>query len=655
MAAMWAVLTRLEEPNNAGLTLLQKLKLYDGKTLPGFTDENIKELKQEVTNEGLQGISPRYVQDKISNALVAHPESKSINPFMVLNELENGLKHHSLVTSDDLRGRYRELLGVVKEEYENVVKNEVQRAIAADEDALKRLCGNYIDNVKAYTQREKVKNKFTGQYEEPDERLMRSIEEKIDIPDSRKDDFRREMMNYIGALSIDGKVFDYKSNERLYKALQLEIVRGPEGHDQADQSDFQCGGSRNASKNRRGEIAVDSRLWLRRGKRDRCAALCCQHFCSWRCAGMKIDRDKTRFRQIVRGKIRENLKKYVTHGEMIGRKGKDLVSIPLPQLDVPHFRYGQNGRGGVGQGDGEIGQPIARGDQDGDGAGQAGSEAGSHVLEVEVPLDELAEMLGDELELPRIEPKGMANISQEKARYNSIRRVGPESLRHFKRTYVEALKRQIVEGAYNHRRPHVVPIREDRRYRSWQTTMEPEANAAILYMMDVSGSMTDEQKQIVRTEAFWIDTWLKSQYDGIERRYIIHDALAKEVDEHTFYHTRESGGTRISSAYRVCAELIQKHYAPSEWNIYCFQFSDGDNWGEDSRGALQMLRETDFARLQFVLLRSGGKSVWQRRVLIFAERFFRHPRGKHRSFGNPRSRRDFRFHQNVLRKREMSF
>ena len=223
MAAMWAVLTRLEEPKNASLTLIQKLKLYNGKTLPGFTDENINELREEAVNEGMHGISPRYVQDKISNALVAHLEAKSINPFMVLNELEAGLKHHSLITSDELRARYRELLGVVKEEYENTVKNEVQRAIAADEDALKRLCGNYIDNVKAYTQREKVRNKFTGQYDEPDERLMRSIEEKIDIPDSRKDDFRREIMNYIAALMMDGKTFDYRSNERLYRALQLKL------------------------------------------------------------------------------------------------------------------------------------------------------------------------------------------------------------------------------------------------------------------------------------------------------------------------------------------------------------------------------------------------------------------------------------------------
>ena len=119
----------------------------------------------------------------------------------------------------------------------------------------------------------------------------------------------------------------------------------------------------------------------------------------------------------------------------------------------------------------------------------------------------------------------------------------------------------------------------------------PEANAAIIYMMDVSGSMTDEQKEVVRTESFWIDTWLKSQYDGVECRYIIHDAAAKEVDEHTFYHTRESGGTRISSAYRVAASLIEKELRPEEWNIYFFQFSDGDNWGEDSDDSISLLRD----------------------------------------------------------------
>jgi serine protein kinase len=223
MASMWAVLTRMEEPKKASLNLLQKLKLYNGQTLPGFTEENIKELKKETEREGMEGISPRYIQDKISNTLVDEEAEGCINPFMVMNELEAGLDHHSLITSDEERKRFRELLGMVKEEYEDIVKNEVQRAISADEEAIKRLCANYVDNIKAYTQKEKVKNKFTGADEEPDERLMRSIEEKIGIPENRKDDFRREIMNYIGALAVEGKTFDYTTNARLQKALELKL------------------------------------------------------------------------------------------------------------------------------------------------------------------------------------------------------------------------------------------------------------------------------------------------------------------------------------------------------------------------------------------------------------------------------------------------
>ena len=223
VAAMWAVLTRLEDPKKPNLNLLQKLKLYNGKSLPGFTEDNIKELRKEATREGMDGISARYIQDKISNALVSNQEEGYINPFMVINELEGGLKNHALISSEDDRKRYKDLLAVVREEYTEIVKNEVQRAISADEEAVKRLCGNYIDNIKAYTQREKVRNRYTGQYEDSDERLMRSIEEKIDIPESRKDDFRREIMNYIGALAVEGKTFDYKTNERLHKALELKL------------------------------------------------------------------------------------------------------------------------------------------------------------------------------------------------------------------------------------------------------------------------------------------------------------------------------------------------------------------------------------------------------------------------------------------------
>ncbi len=223
ISAMWAVLTRMEEPKKANLTLMQKLKLYNGKTLPGYTEDNIRELREECRHEGMEGISPRYIQDKISNALVKIDEGGCVNPFMVLNELEEGLVHHSLLSGDEQRKRFKALLADVKGEYEDIVKNEVQRAICADEEAINRLFMNYIDHVKACTQRQKVRNKYTGQDEEPDERLMRSIEEKIDIPESRKDDFRREIMNYIGALAVEGKKFHYRSNERLQKALELKL------------------------------------------------------------------------------------------------------------------------------------------------------------------------------------------------------------------------------------------------------------------------------------------------------------------------------------------------------------------------------------------------------------------------------------------------
>ncbi|HVZ92974.1 MAG TPA: hypothetical protein VG797_00540, partial [Phycisphaerales bacterium] len=225
VAAMWAVLTRLAEPKKAGITLMQKLKLYNGKSIPGFTEDSIRELKEEAHREGMGGISPRYIQDKVSNALVSPQamEERQINPFMLMNELEDGLSHHSLINEEDVRKRYKELLGMVLSEYEDIIKGEVQRAISADEDAIRRLCANYIDNVRAYTQKERVKNRYTGKDEEPDERLMRSIEDKIDIPESRKNDFRQEIMNYIGALALDGKRFEYNTNARLYRALELKL------------------------------------------------------------------------------------------------------------------------------------------------------------------------------------------------------------------------------------------------------------------------------------------------------------------------------------------------------------------------------------------------------------------------------------------------
>ena len=180
---MWAVLTRLEQPKHANLTLLQKLKLYNGKTLPGFTEDNVVELKREAVNEGMHGISPRYIQDKISNALVAHPDEDSVNPFMVLHELETGLRHHSLITSQEQLQHYRELLvGGHARSTRTSSRTRCSGPSPPTRTPCTRLCANYIDNVKAYTQREKVRNRYTGNYEEPDERLMRSSRRRSTSP-----------------------------------------------------------------------------------------------------------------------------------------------------------------------------------------------------------------------------------------------------------------------------------------------------------------------------------------------------------------------------------------------------------------------------------------------------------------------------------------
>ncbi len=308
---------------------------------------------------------------------------------------------------------------------------------------------------------------------------------------------------------------------------------------------------------------------------------------------LKIKQDHSRFRQIVRGRIKQNLKKYISKGEMIGKKGRDTIAIPVPQIDLPKFIFEHRDTGGVGQGEGEVGTVLQPGSvQPGDGHEAGSDPAGGHALDVDVTFEELAQMLGEVLELPRIEPKGSDRITAQRIKYTGIHRTGPESLRHFKRTFKQALRRQIAMGEYDADNPVIIPTPEDRRYRTFKVKNEPETNAVIIYMMDVSGSMGDEQKEIVRIESFWIDTWLRTQYKGIETRFIIHDAMAKEVDRDTFFHTRESGGTMISSAYKLVADIVEAEYPVADWNIYPFHFSDGDNWSaDDTRLCMEVLKE----------------------------------------------------------------
>jgi len=311
----------------------------------------------------------------------------------------------------------------------------------------------------------------------------------------------------------------------------------------------------------------------------------------------RIESDRARFREIVRGRIRADLKKYLSTGELIGRAGDHAVSIPLPQIELPRFVFGENprGKGGKGEGEGESGEGEP---SEGEGVGGAGDGAGAHILEVDVDLDELAEMLGQELELPRIQPRGVKELSSAGGRYNGVRATGPDSLRQFRRTFKNALRRTLASGQYDPAAPRVVPIKEDFRFRMRKANPSPESSAVVFHMMDVSGSMGREQKEIVRIKAFWIDTWLRSQYKNLEVVYIVHDAVARVVDHHTFFHLRESGGTKISSAYELCLKLVGEKYRPEDWNIYPFHYSDGDNWSaRDTELCISMLRDEILPRV----------------------------------------------------------
>ncbi len=310
---------------------------------------------------------------------------------------------------------------------------------------------------------------------------------------------------------------------------------------------------------------------------------------------VKIEQDLRRFKQIVRGHIKKDIKRFISNSELIGKRGKDLVSIPLPRIDIPRFTFGNRQRSGIGSGPGKDGDKI---DQGQSGAGEAGNAAGRHIMEVEIAFEELADIIGEALELPKIEPRGHDTLVSRHRRYNSISMAGPDSLRHFKRTYRQALRRHLISGQYNPKNPIIIPVREDLRYRMYQDRPEPEHKAVIFFMLDVSGSMGNEQKEIVRLETFWIDTWLRSQYRNVEIVYIIHDAVAREVDRETFFHTRESGGTIISSAYKLCLEMINDRFPPSDWNIYPFHFSDGDNWsGNDTAECVRLMKEEFFPRV----------------------------------------------------------
>ncbi len=316
-----------------------------------------------------------------------------------------------------------------------------------------------------------------------------------------------------------------------------------------------------------------------------------------------IDPDHERFQKIVKGKIRKDLKNFISPDNFQTTRGGKAISIPKPNIKIPSFRRGSasNG-GGVGSGDGEAGDNIGEVDENGNPqpGGKPGEESGDHDNEasgIEISRSEIAQLIMEDLKLPNLQAKGNANIIEKSIKWTDISQVG--SMIDKRETLLEAIRR--TSGEKDNIKPSDVVIQpEDVRYITWETDERPQHNAVIFYMMDVSGSMGEEQKQMARTASWYLSTIIGQQFgeinaelrgeladsenfgDGVEEIFIAHDTEAEEVTEKQFYTTSQGGGTKISSAYTKVEELIKQRYNPDDYNIYIYHYSDGDNWGNDN-------------------------------------------------------------------------
>ena len=300
----------------------------------------------------------------------------------------------------------------------------------------------------------------------------------------------------------------------------------------------------------------------------------------------RAERDRARHNEKVREIIKKNLGDVIASSDIITADKSKVVKVPVRGLELPHIRFDPNGKKRVGQGQGgtQPGDVIARAPaQQGQGAGkQAGQEPGVDYYEAEFTIDELAEMVFEDLHLPNLEDKGVKNIPSEVMDFNSRAKRGLAGNLDRKRTMIEALKRNAREGNANR-----FDIREqDKRFKTWEMVTEPQRNAVIFAMRDVSGSMGEFEAYICRSFYFWMLRFLRTKYTNCEIVFITCHTEAKEVEESAFFGLGESGGTRMSSAYALALDIIAKRYNPREWNIYPFLFSDGYNWGDQECVAL---------------------------------------------------------------------
>ena len=302
--------------------------------------------------------------------------------------------------------------------------------------------------------------------------------------------------------------------------------------------------------------------------------------------------DQERHQEKVQDAIKENLPDLITEESIILSDGTDVVKIPIRSLDEYKIRYhyDKNKHVGQGKGDSQVGDIVARdpASQQETGKGQgAGNQPGTDYFEAEVSLLELEEALFSQLELPNLEKKEHDTHTLEHIEYNDIRKTGITGNIDKKRTMMSAFKRNAISG-----KPSFYPILpEDLRFKTWNEVYKPESKAVVLALMDTSGSMGIWEKYMARSFFFWMTRFLRTKYETVEIVFIAHHTEAKIVTEEDFFSKGESGGTICSSAYRKALEIIEEKYHPSEYNIYPFHFSDGDNLTSDNQRCVQLVSE----------------------------------------------------------------
>jgi len=313
----------------------------------------------------------------------------------------------------------------------------------------------------------------------------------------------------------------------------------------------------------------------------------------------RIHEDHKDFQDVYGGLKRKQLKKYIKNGTIFRNRGKNgKVIVTIPKIDIPHIVYGESDEG-IGRGEGDKGEVVGRDGREAGKGNKAGQEEGQGI-DIEVDLEEVLRFMQDDLKLPDMKPKPNDTYEKIIKKYNNISLVGPESLRHNTRTIKQALKRQCANGSidkfyeipgFNTPVRLITPINSDKRYRQFNELKIPSDNAVIFFARDGSASMDQHKCDIVSDMCWWIDVWIRRFYEKVERVYVWHDTVAKEVDEKSFYKHRYGGGTTCSTVLRLISKMFENRYLPSKWNIYLFYFTDGENWDGDNNVFVNLLKE----------------------------------------------------------------